>query len=70
MRIISQKQDYSFDFHRTTFWMQGNYIYAKMGIDNQVIGAFASADRASEVFREMHNEYSVGRVKLYYIPEV
>lgn len=58
MRVVSQNRDYSFDFDRTTFWRQENYIYAKTETENVLIGKYESVKRAAEVFEDMHNAYS------------
>lgn len=58
MRVVSQNKDFSCDFGRTVFWVQNAYIYAKVGSDNRVIGAYSSGDRAKEVFADMHNAFA------------
>lgn len=50
MRIVSQNNDFSFDFERTIFWTQDNIIYAKDGISSVVIGRYESEERVKEVF--------------------
>ena len=58
MRVVSQNRDFSFDFDQTTFWMQDEYVYARIDSNNQVIGKYESGQRARQVFIDMHNAYS------------
>lgn len=58
MRIISQNRMYSFDFDRTSFWVQFKKIYAKIGTESIAIGQYESDERAAEVFDDMHKAYS------------
>lgn len=75
MRVVSQNQDYSFDFDRTVFWTQYNIIYAKIGAESIAIGKYESDERAKEVFRYMNRDYDVitSDVKtfssVFYMPE-
>ena len=57
MRVISQSRNFSFDFDRTVFWIQGDVIYAKIGGENIAIGKYKSNERAAEVFEDMHRSY-------------
>lgn len=58
MRIVSQNRDLSVDFSRCEIWTQSNIIFRRIGTDSRVIGAYATSERAAEVFRDMHNAYS------------
>ena len=58
MRVVSQNRDFSFDFDRTTFWMQDEYVYARIDSNRQVIGKYESRQRAQQVFIDIHNAYS------------
>ena len=58
MRIVSQNRNLSIDFDRCEIWLQDNYIYRRIGTDNQVIGRYASQERAAEVFEDIHKAYA------------
>ena len=58
MRIVSQKRDLSVDFDQCEIWTQDNHIYRRIGMDNQVIGRYASQERAAEVFEDIHKAYA------------
>ena len=40
MRVVSQNRDFSFDFDRTVFWMQDEYVYARIDSNDQAIGKY------------------------------
>ncbi len=50
MRIVSQDRDLSVEFSQCELWTQSNVIYRRIGTDSKVLGAYATAERAEEVF--------------------
>lgn len=58
MRIVSQDRDLSVDFSQCEIWTQSNIVYRRIGTDSRVIGVYATAKRAKEVFLDMHNTYN------------
>lgn len=58
MRIISQNRKNSLNFDRVYLWMQENIIYASFGNVRLVLGSYASEERASEVFLDIHKAYA------------
>lgn len=58
MRIVSQDRKLSVDFDRCEIWMQDKFIYRRIGIDNRVIGAYETEERAAEVFEDIHKAYA------------
>lgn len=58
MRIVSQNRDLSIDFNRCEIWTQDNFIYRRIGTDNQVIGRYSSPERVAEVFEDIHKAYA------------
>lgn len=58
MRIISQDKNHSIDFENTYIWKQATHIYAYVGKKDVVLGHYENAERAEEVFMDIHNAYS------------
>lgn len=58
MRVISQDRMLSVNFDQCEIWMQSNFIYRRIGNDNYVIGRYASPERATEVFEDIHKAYA------------
>lgn len=57
MRIISQDRNHSVDFENAYIWKQTTHIYAYVGKKDVVLGHYEDAERAEEVFRDIHNAY-------------
>ena len=58
MRIVSQGRNLSVNFNQCEIWTQDNVIYRRVGNDSLVIGSYATAERAAEVFEDIHRAYS------------
>ena len=58
MRIVSQNRDLSIDFNQCEIWTQSNVIYRRVGRDSLPIGAYATTERAQEVFEDIHKAYA------------
>ncbi len=58
MRIVSQDRNLSIDFERCEIWKQDNIIYRRVNIDSLPIGIYATTERASEVFEDIHKAYA------------
>lgn len=58
MRIISQNKNCSVAFENTYIWRQYDYIYANVGNKDIVLGKYATDERATEVFLDIHSAYS------------
>lgn len=58
MRIVSQDRDLSVDFSQCEIWTQSNIVYRRIGTYSRVIGVYATAKRAKEVFLDIHNAYN------------
>lgn len=58
MRIVSQDRNISVDFDSCELWTQGTVIYRRIGQDSKVLGAYATPERAAEVFEDIHKAYA------------
>lgn len=58
MRIVSQNRDLSINFDRCEIWMQGNFIYRRIGNESCVIGKYETPERAAEIFEDIHKAYN------------
>lgn len=58
MRIVSQNRKLSVEFNQCEIWTQNNVIYRRVGNDSKPIGAYASAERTTEVFEDIHRAYA------------
>lgn len=58
MRIVSQNRNLSVDFGNCEIWTQSNVIYRRIGNNSEVLGAYATPERAREVFEDIHNAYA------------
>lgn len=58
MRIVSQDRKLSVEFDGCEIWTQGTVIYRRIGQDSKVIGAYATPERAAEVFEDIHMAYA------------
>lgn len=63
MRIISQKRDLSIDFDRTPIYVNDNHVLALVEGKERVIGQYETPERAAEVFKRIHNPYSVDELE-------
>ncbi len=58
MRIVSQDRKLSVGFDNCELWMQETVIYRRIGQDSKVLGAYATPERAAEVFKDIHVAYA------------
>ena len=58
MRIVSQNRNLSVDFGNCEIWTQSNVIYRRIGNNSEVLGAYATPERAMEVFEDIHKAYA------------
>lgn len=58
MRIVSQARDISINFERCEIRRYGNIIARRDRENEQVLGEYRTAERAAEVFEDIHRAYA------------